>query len=165
MLKTNAYAFAWSSRGHINPSHLRKINWLPVERRVELCISTTVFKCWKGIAPSYLNDMFMPSLNNYNTRSQMALDIPLCRKIKRQKTMSFLGPKIWNKISSNITTAATTSSFMYRLKKEILSKLQECNQLQLIFFVIIITIIFFFKFLKVHFFLLYFFSSITLGGP
>ena len=66
-------------RGHISPSHFRKINWLPVERRVEICTSTIVFKYWKGIAPSYLNDLFMPSLNNYNTRSQMALDIPICR--------------------------------------------------------------------------------------
>ena len=97
----------------------------PVERRVEQCTSTTVFKYWKGIPPSYLNDMFMPSLNNYNTRSQMALDIPLCRTNKGQKSMSFLGPKIWNKVSSNIKTAATTSSFTHRLKKEILSKLQE----------------------------------------
>ena len=79
-----------SPHGHINPSHFRKTNWLPVERRVELCTSTTVFKYWKGIAPSYLNDMFMPSLNNYNTRSRMALDIPLCRTIKGQKGMSFL---------------------------------------------------------------------------
>ena len=69
--------------------------------------------------------MFMPSLNNYNTRSQMALDMPLCRTIKGQKSMSFLGPKIWNKVSSNIKTAATTSSFTHRSKKKILSKLQE----------------------------------------
>ena len=75
------------SRVHINPSHFRKINWLPVESRVELCTSTTVFKYWKGIAPSYLNDIFMPSLNNYNTRSQMALDIPFCRATKGQKSM------------------------------------------------------------------------------
>ena len=27
-------------RGHINPSHFRKTNWLPVEGRLELCIST-----------------------------------------------------------------------------------------------------------------------------
>ena len=87
------------SRGHINPSHFRKINWLPVEPRVELCTSATVFKYWKGIAPSCLNDMFMPSLNNYNTRSQMALDIQLCRTIKGQKSMPFLEPKIWNKLS------------------------------------------------------------------
>ena len=113
------------TRGHINPSRFRKINWFPVERWVELCTSTTVFKYWKGIVPSYLNDMFVPSQNNYNTRSQMALDIPLCRTIKGQKTMSFLRPKIWNKVSSNIRTAATTTSSTHRLKKEILSKLQE----------------------------------------
>ena len=69
--------------------------------------------------------MFMPSLNNYNTRYQMALDIPLCRTIKGQKSTSFLEPKIWNKLSSNIKTAATTASFTHRLKKEILIKLQE----------------------------------------
>ena len=69
--------------------------------------------------------MFMPSINNYNTRSQMVLDIPLCRTNKGQKSMLFLGPKIWNKVSSNIKTDATTSSFTNRLKKEILSKLQE----------------------------------------
>ena len=98
-------------RGHINPSHFRKINWLPVERKVELW-NSTVFKCWKGIAPSYLNDLFMLALNNnYNTRSQMALDITLCRTNKGQKSMSFLGPNIWNKVSSNIKTAATAIFF------------------------------------------------------
>ena len=58
--------------------------------------------------------MFMSSLNNYNTRSQMALDIPLCGTNKGQKSMSFLGPKIWNKGSSKIKTAATKSSFTHR---------------------------------------------------
>ena len=52
----------------------------------------------------------------------MALDIPLFRTNEGQKSMLFLGPKIWNKVSSNIKTAATTSSFTHRLKKEIVSK-------------------------------------------
>ena len=39
--------------------------------------------------------------------------------------MSFLGPKIWNKFSSEIKTAATAASFTYPLKKEILRKLHE----------------------------------------
>ena len=30
-------------RGHTSPSHFREISWLPVERRVELCTSTTVY--------------------------------------------------------------------------------------------------------------------------
>ena len=77
--------------------------------------------------------MFMPSLNKYNTRSQIALDTSLCRTIKGQKGMSFFGSKIWNKVSSNIKTVATTSSFTRRLKKEVLSKLQE-EAILLIFF-------------------------------
>ena len=129
---------SWSYK----PSHFRKVNLLPVEHRVELCTSTTVFKYWKGIAPSYLNDMFMPSLNNYNTRSQMALDIPLYRTNKGQKSMSFLGPKMWNKVSSNIKTVASTSFFKHRLKKEILSKSLERTNSFILFIISIIIIIF-----------------------
>ena len=40
----------------------------------------------------------------------MALDITLCRTIKGQKSMSFLGPKIYNKLSSNIKVAATRAA-------------------------------------------------------
>ena len=38
--KTSAYGFV---RGHTSPSHFRKINWLPVKCRVELCTSTTAY--------------------------------------------------------------------------------------------------------------------------
>ena len=65
------------SLGYINPSSFRKTNWLLAENEVELCTSTTVFKYWKGIAPSY----------DYNTRWKMTLDIPLFRTIKGQKGM------------------------------------------------------------------------------
>ena len=95
MFKTSAYAF----------------------NGVELCTSTTVFKYWKGIAPSSLNHVLMPSLNNYNTKLWILLDIPLCRTDKGQKSMSFLGPKIWNKETWNIKTAATTAYFTLSLKK------------------------------------------------
>ena len=67
----------------------------------------------------------IPSLNNSNTRSQKELDIPLCRTIKGQKSMSLLGPKSWYKLSLKIKATAQTASFMHHLKKEILDKLQE----------------------------------------
>ena len=75
--------------------------------------------------------------------------------------MSFLEPKIWNKVSLNIKTAATTS-FTHRLEKEILSELQEWAIL--LIFSIIIIIIFSLIFWKLIF-LLYFFTFICLGGP
>ena len=69
--------------------------------------------------PSYLN-MFIPSLNNYNTRLKMALGIPLCGTIEGEKSMSLLGPYIWNELGSNIKRVRTTS-FTQHLKKGILS--------------------------------------------
>ena len=67
----------------------------------------------------------MPSLNNYITRSQMALGILLCKTNKGQKkSMSFPGAKIRNILSSNIKVAATTASFTHNLKKKFL---ENCN--------------------------------------
>ena len=87
---------------------LSQENKLLVESRGESCTSTTAFKYWKGIAPSYINDIFMPSLNSDNNRLQMSLDIPLSRISKGQKSMSLLGLKICNKVSRNVKAAATT---------------------------------------------------------
>ena len=67
----------------INPSHFRKINWLPVKDRVEYFTANTVFK---------------PSLCRCSKRSQMTLDIPLQKTNTVQKNLSFLGPKIWSKM-------------------------------------------------------------------
>ena len=59
---------------------------------------------------------------------------------------------IWNKISSNIKTAATTSSFSHRLKKEIISKLQEWAILLISVLLLLLLLLFFFNFWKLIFF-------------
>ena len=51
--------------------------------------------------------------------------IPLCRTSKGQKSMSFLGPNIWNMLNSNIKAAANTASFTRSLKL-----LKKCNSEQ-----------------------------------
>ena len=109
-----------SPRSHIDPSHFRKINWLPVSDRVEYCIANTTFKYWNGIVPGYILKMFKPSLCRYSTRSQMALDILLRKTNTGQKSLSFLGPKIWPKIDPSIKNVRTSSFFMHALNKNIL---------------------------------------------
>ena len=42
MVQNKCICFCLAASWSHNPSHLRKINCLPVERRVELCTSTTV---------------------------------------------------------------------------------------------------------------------------
>ena len=109
---------------HIDPSHVRKIYWLPAGDRVEYCIANTVFKYWNGIVPGYIHEMLQPSLCRYSTRSQMALDIPLRKINTGQKSLSLLGPKIRSKINPSIKNVKTSSSFMQALKKKILLYLQ-----------------------------------------
>ena len=73
-------------RSYIDPSHFRKINWLPITDRVEYYIANIVFKYWNGIVRGYIHEMFKPSLCRYGTKSQMALDIPLlCKKLIQGK--------------------------------------------------------------------------------
>ena len=122
--KCICFCLGLPTRGHTGPSHFRKINRLLVERRVELYTSTTENTGMEK-GPYYLNDIFMPSLNNYNTRLEITLEMLLCRENNGQKIMSFLCPKISNILSSNIKAVATTASFTHSLKKEILEKLQQ----------------------------------------
>ena len=72
--------------GHANPSHLKKKRlasaWTPSRTmHFHYC------KYWTWIAPYCLSNILVPSVNNYNTRSQIALDIPLCRINKGQKSI------------------------------------------------------------------------------
>ena len=109
-------------RPHIDPSHFRKINWLPVSDRVKYRIASTVFKYWNGIVPGYVHEIFKPSLCRYTTRLQIALSI-LLRKINTgQKS---LGPKIWSKIGPSIKNVKTLPSFMHAFEKKILHHLQR----------------------------------------
>ena len=112
-------------RSHLNPFHFRKTNWLPVSDRVEYCIANTVFQYWNRIVPEYIHEMFQPSLCRYSTRSQMALDIPLRKTNTGQKSLSYLGPKIWCKIGPSIKNVRTSTSFMLTIKTNILLLLQN----------------------------------------
>ena len=55
----------------------------------------------------------------------MALDIPLRKINTGQKSLSFLGPKIWYKIDPSIQNVSTSSSFMHAIKKNFLLHLQS----------------------------------------
>ena len=66
-----------NSRQHIGYKEFKKINWLLAKERVKQRIAAKVFNYWKGTSPLYVNELFVPSRNTFNTRSHMALEIPL----------------------------------------------------------------------------------------
>ena len=111
------YCLDLSLRTHISAIHFNKINWLPVEHRVETCTRTTVFKFWNQLTPFCFEDIFKPSFNKYNTKPQLALDIPLRKTTIGKKSISFLGPKLWSKTNYSLKAAKATVTFTHTLKK------------------------------------------------
>ena len=67
--------------------------------------------------------MIKPTYHKCNTRSQMAMNIPLRQTNTGQPALSFLGSKIWAKISHSSKGIKITASFTHALRREILSKL------------------------------------------
>ena len=63
------------------------------------------------IVSSYINDLFKPSYKRCNSRSQMALDIPLRKTNTGQQTLSFVQPKIWTKLGDSTKKVKTIASF------------------------------------------------------
>ena len=114
-----------SSRQHIGAKEFKKINWLRTKEIVEQRIATKVFNDRKGTSPLYVNEPFVPSRNTYNTRSHMALEIPLKKSNLGQKSISFIGRSIWNKLRNHLKVLNTTTSFTYNYKKLVLQNLSE----------------------------------------
>ena len=52
----------------------------------------------------------------------MALVIPLGKSNLCQKSISFIGPSIWNKLSNDMKILNTATSFTYNYKKLVLKK-------------------------------------------
>ena len=53
----------------------------------------------------------------------MALDVPLRKTTIGQKSMSFLGPKVWSKTSNSLKADKTTATCTHALKKHVLENL------------------------------------------
>ena len=94
------------------------------KEKVGQSIATGVFNYCKGTSPLYVNEIFIPSRNTCNTRSQMALEIV---SNLDQKSISFIGKSIWNKLSNNFKVLNTTISFTHNYKKLVLQNLSEQN--------------------------------------
>ena len=104
-----------NSRHHKGAKELKEINWLPTKERVEQRVTKIAFKYWEGTSPFYVNKLFTASRSIYKTRSHIALEIPLRKSNLGQKSISFIGSSIWNKLSNG---------YKNNYKKLVLKKLE-----------------------------------------
>ena len=113
-------------RNKIQVTQNKRIRFCLKERkeRVEQRVATNVFKYWNGTSPFYKNELFVSSRNIYKTRSHMALEIPLSKSNLSQKSISFMGPSIWNKLSNDLKNLDPAALFAYNCKKLVLKKFE-----------------------------------------
>ena len=92
---------------HISEEEFRLINWLPTSKRVDQCIKTIIYNFVKNTCPYYLNEIFEFAPNcRIGTRNNFSKFKNSFRKTNMgQKTISYIGPSIWNSLSESIKKA------------------------------------------------------------
>ena len=112
------YCLNLGNRAHIGVKEFEKINWLPTKERIEQCICVNIYKFFKNISPAYTSEIYHPTEQMHNTRSSKhRLHLPYRNYNQGQKGLSFMGPKIWNKLPTEIKTARNSNTFKHDIKK------------------------------------------------
>ena len=108
------YCLNLDNKAHIGTNEFLKINWLPTKKRVEQCICANVFKFFNQMSPQYTAEIFHPSSSVHNTRrATQKLDLPFRKSCIGQKTLSYIGPKIWNNLPAQIKPSKSVNTFKH----------------------------------------------------
>ena len=114
------------NREHIGVGEFRKINWLPTKERFEQCLCTNIFKFFKKMSPAYISEIFKPFSHGYSTRrSDFKLQLPFRSSNYGQKSLSFLGPKLWNNLPAQIKSNTNLNTFKHGIKRRFFNELQK----------------------------------------
>ena len=80
-------------------------------------LATELYKVHHGLAPELMNDIFKKRNVTYNFRKNSTFET---RNIKSvyygSETISFLGPKIWERLPSNIKDSENLNIFKSNIK-------------------------------------------------
>ena len=104
---------------------MKKLHWLPIEKRIKFKICLYVYKCLNNCGPIYLaNSLIKKSLPSIGPVTRSAMDttllvVPSRKKHVGDKSFSVAGPSLWNTLPRNIREAKTVTSFKKLLKSHL----------------------------------------------
>ena len=80
-------------------------------------LATEMYKVLHGFSPPILNDIFVPVLRPYNFRRNDTLQRQRVNSVRHgTESISFLGPKIWDLVPSDIKLSQSFSNFKRNIK-------------------------------------------------
>ena len=104
---------------------MKNLHWLPISKTVEHKILTVVYKCIRGLAPKYLQDLIKERIPSrprlYSSGSLTKLVVPhVTRQTFMARAFSMCSPSLWNSLPANFTEASTVDKFKTKLKTHML---------------------------------------------
>ena len=87
------------------------LKWLPIDKNVQFRQATLVYKALNNMTPSYMADMFTRSSETAPFSLRSVSNKKLFIPRTHIKSLRFLGPKVWNSLSTNSRKASTLSQF------------------------------------------------------
>ena len=102
------------------------MDWLPTKERFEQCVCTNIYKFFKNKSPAYVSEIYHPIELGPNTRrSKFKLHQPYRTSNQGQHGLSYLGPKLWNKLTCETKMAGSVNTFKHDLKRTIFTDLKK----------------------------------------
>ena len=100
---------------HISEEDFKTINWLLVDQRVQQSLNVTVFKYVNNACPYYMKEVFeYASQGRISSRNNYArLKVPFRKTTMGQKSLSYIGPSVWNKLPSSMKRNISLNTFKH----------------------------------------------------
>ena len=83
-----------------------------------------VFKFFDSSAPSYVSEMFLPVGQSRITPSKNKLNQSFSMSNIGQNCLSYLAPKMWNNLPSELKSAKTINGFKHKIKDKFFNDLK-----------------------------------------
>ena len=102
---------------------LNKDNSVSIHHRNLQVLATEMFKIHNGLSPDILNELFVPKRTSYNLRRNDTFERRQVHSVYNgTESLSFLGPKIWDLVPTEIKESESLEAFKVRIRKWIPSE-------------------------------------------
>ena len=114
-------------RSSIKSEDFENINWLPIHERVAQCSLCSAYKFFTKNCLNYFDNIYVPlETNGVHTRlSYQKLDVPHRKTNVGQKSLSYVGPSLWNNLNKTLKTSTGLNAFEHNIKQYYFNKLKK----------------------------------------
>ena len=115
-LQERALRFVFNDRNSEYHELLKRGNFLPLSVLRLRALAIEVYKCFHGLNPSYMNDIFQPKKSSYDLRDPFLLKQPtFSTKTYGFRSFGYFGSKLWNILPVELKSATSLAMFKNRI--------------------------------------------------